>query len=260
VFVNGDVDLGGILRPVRTGNAFEETVERLLTVIKLGLVARGERFPPERELAARLGISRLTLREAIRELSQAGYVESRRGRFGGTFCLYTPPAPSVTEIARLAMRDGGRLADALIFRYAVETGAADVLAQRFTEEAGLPGRASDAGAESDPEAAPRAVLLRRLAEVNGATPADYRRLDTLFHLSIAELTGSRLLTEAAADARLRLNDLLNAIPVLKPNIAHAARQHVAIVDGILAGDAEAARRAVAEHLAGTGALLRGFLG
>ncbi len=275
--MNGDVDLGGILRPVRTGNAFEETVERLLIVIKLGLVPRGDRFPPERELAARLGISRLTLREAIRELSQAGYVESRRGRFGGTFCVYTPPAPSVTEIARLAMRDGDRLADALIFRYAVETGAADMLAQRFTE-VGLPGQARGGeacpgpdcpgpdcpgpdcpGPDCPAENAPRAVLLRRLADVSGATPADYRRLDTLFHLSIAELTGSRLLAEAAADARLRLNDLLNAIPVLKPNIAHAASQHVAIVNAILAGDAEAARRAVAEHLAGTGALLRGFL-
>ena len=263
-----DVDLGGILRPVRTGNAFEETVERLLTVIKLGLVARGDRFPAERELASLLGISRLTLREAIRELSQAGYVESRRGRFGGTFCVYTPPAPSVTEVARVAMRDGDRLADALIFRYAVETGAADPLAQRFTE-AGLPGQARGGeacpgpdcpGPDCPAETAPRAVLLRRLADVSGATPADYRRLDTLFHLSIAELTGSRLLAEAAADARLRLNDLLNAIPVLKPNIAHAASQHVAIVDAILAGDAEAARRAVAEHLAGTGALLRGFLG
>ncbi|MDA8323053.1 MAG: FCD domain-containing protein [Actinomycetota bacterium] len=261
--MNSDVDLGGILRPVRTGNAFEETVERLLTVIKLGLVARGDRFPAERELASLLGISRLTLREAIRELSQAGYVESRRGRFGGTFCVYTPPAPSVTEVARVAMRDGDRLADALIFRYAVETGAADLLAQRFTE-AGLPGQARGGEACPGPacpaETAPRAVLLRRLADVSGATPADYRRLDTLFHLSIAELTGSRLLAEAAADARLRLNDLLNAIPVLKPNIAHAASQHVAIVDAILAGDAEAARRAVAEHLAGTGALLRGFLG
>ena len=57
-----------MLRPVRQGNAFEETVERLLTVIKLGMVAPGERFPAERELAAQLGISRLTLREAIREL------------------------------------------------------------------------------------------------------------------------------------------------------------------------------------------------
>src|SRR5215469_10810090 len=77
-----------LLGPVRTGNAFEETVERLLTEIKLGLVARGERFPAERELAARLGISRLTLREAIRELQEAGFVESRRGRFGGTFVTY----------------------------------------------------------------------------------------------------------------------------------------------------------------------------
>ena len=66
------LDLSGLLRPVREGNAFEETVERLLTVIKLGVVGPGERFPAERELAAHLGISRPTLREAIRELQQAG--------------------------------------------------------------------------------------------------------------------------------------------------------------------------------------------
>jgi DNA-binding FadR family transcriptional regulator len=82
----------------------------------------------------------------------------------------------------------------------------------------------------------------------------------LFHLSIAELTGSSLLSAASTDARMRLNDLLNAIPVLKLNIAHGAAQHAAIVDAILAGDAERARIAVTEHLAGTGALLRGFLG
>jgi len=39
-------DLAALLGPVRAGNAFEETVERMLTVIKLGLVARGDRFPP----------------------------------------------------------------------------------------------------------------------------------------------------------------------------------------------------------------------
>ena len=53
-------DLAALLGPVRAGNAFEETVERMLTVIKLGLVAPGDRFPPERELAALLGVSRLT--------------------------------------------------------------------------------------------------------------------------------------------------------------------------------------------------------
>jgi DNA-binding FadR family transcriptional regulator len=232
----------GLLGPVRTGNAFEETVERLLGVIKLGLIAPGERFPAEREFAARLGISRLTLREAIRELQQAGYVESRRGRFGGTFVTYRPPVPSEAEAARLARENAARLTDALTFRMAVETGAAEALARS-------PAQRGDG----------RDVLLARLAAVNSASPADYRRLDTLFHLSIAELAGSPLLTAACVDARMRMNDLLNAIPVLRRNIDHTARQHTAIATAILGGDAERARRAVAEHLDGTGALLRGFL-
>jgi len=103
------------------------------------------------------------------------------------------------------------------------------------------------------------VLLARLAAVNRAGPEDYRRMDTLFHLAIAELTGSSLLASACADARVRLNDLLNAIPVLQRNIDHTASQHTAIVEGILAGDTRRAQRAVAEHLDGTAALLRGFL-
>jgi DNA-binding FadR family transcriptional regulator len=239
------LDLAGLLRPVREGNAFEETVERLLTIIKLGMVAPGERLPAERELAAQLGISRLTLREAIRELHEAGYVSSRRGRFGGTFVTYTRPAPDRSELRRLARQDGAKLTDALTFRLAVEAGAAEALATRLDES---------------PDAAVRETLLARLGDVNAACPADYRRLDTLFHLSIGELTGSGLLAAACADARWRLNDFLNAIPVLQRNIDHTAGQHEAIVEAILAGDPDRARSAVAEHLEGTAALLRGFLG
>ncbi len=241
--VTNGPDLGGMLRPVRAGNAFEETVERLLTVIKLGLIGPGERFPAERELAVRLGISRLTLREAIRELQQAGFVESRRGRFGGTFVTREPPGPAPGELRRLAQQDGDKLTDALTFRLAVEIGAAEVLAQQVAAQ----------------EVAAREVLLSRLADLNAASPRDYRRLDTLFHLAIAELTGSTLLAAACADARMRLNDLLNAIPVLRRNIDHTSGQHTAIASAILAGDPDLARRAVCEHLEGTSALLRGFL-
>jgi DNA-binding FadR family transcriptional regulator len=267
-----DGDLSGVLRPVREGNAFEETVERLLTVIKLGLIGPGERFPPERQLAAQLGISRLTLREAIRELQQARYVESRRGRLGGTFITYTRPAPSVNDLRRLATERGQKLADAITFRFAVETGAADTLAQQIAaaadtvRRAGAPGTAGGPDGQSAEAAAggaagsKRDVLLARLADVNKAGPQDYRRMDTLFHLSIAELTGSSLLASACTEARMLLNDLLNAIPVLKLNIAHAAVQHAGIVEAILAGDPEGARNAVAEHLSGTASLLRGFLG
>ncbi|GAA2859808.1 GntR family transcriptional regulator [Streptosporangium fragile] len=238
----GGAGLEVAFRPVRAGNAFEETVERLLQVIKLGAVAHGEKLPPERELATRLGISRVTLREAIRALQEAGYLDVRRGRYGGAFVTYQP-APAQHEDLRRAVADMGTadLDDALTFRMAVECGAAQVLA----------------GAELT--LAQRRALRRRLEEVNSAGPDDYRRLDTAFHLAIAELTGSPLLAAACADARLRVTDLLNAIPVLQRNIEHAAVQHEAIVTAILTGDPDAARRAVTEHLEGTAALLRGFL-
>ncbi len=231
-----------LLRPVRAGNAFEETVERLLQTIKLGVVAHGEKLPPERELAAQLGISRVTLREAIRALQDAGYLDVRRGRYGGAFVVYEPPNPRTDDLRR-AVNEMGQsdLEDALTFRMAVECGAVQVLA------------CTELGSEQ------RATLAHRLAEVNEAAPGDYRRLDTAFHLAIAELTGSALLAGACADARLRVTDLLNAIPVLRPNIQHAAVQHAAIVAAILARDPDGARRAVAEHLEGTAALLRGFL-
>jgi DNA-binding FadR family transcriptional regulator len=238
--VTTGLELTTLLGPVRAGNAFEETVERLLAVIKLGVVTPGNRFPAERELAGLLGVSRITLREAIRALQQAGFVESKRGRFGGTFVTYVPPPPSRAEARRLAREDSGRITDALTFRMAVETGAAEALALADGDHG-------------------RDILLKRLAAVNAATPEHYRRLDTMFHLGIAELTGSSLLTAACADARMRLNDLLNAIPVLRRNIEHTAAQHTEIADAILAGDPGRARRAVAEHLDGTGALLRGFL-
>src|SRR5690349_15182504 len=143
--VSVGVDLGSLLRPVREGNAFEETVERLLTVIKLGLIGPGDRLPPERELAAQFGISRLTLREAIRELQQAGYVESRRGRAGGTFVTGAPPAPDRGELRRLAREEGDRLTDALTFRLALETGAAEALAQLMARSPGAPSRARALG-------------------------------------------------------------------------------------------------------------------
>lgn len=231
-----------VLRPVRAGNAFEETVERLLQAIKLGVVAPGEKLPPERELAVQLGISRVTLREAIRALQDAGFLDVRRGRYGGAFVTYVPPRPDTGVLRKVVNAMGtDDLSDALTFRMAVECGAAQVLASTPLDDD------------------QRAILNRRLADLNAAGPDDYRRLDTSFHLAIAELTGSPLLAATCADARLRVSDLLNAIPMLQVNIDHAAKQHEAIVDAILDGDPDGARRAVAEHLEGTAALLRGFL-
>ena len=227
-----------VFRPVRTGNAFEETVERLLQAIRLGVTGPGERLPAERDLAARLAVSRVTLREAIRALADAGYVESRRGRYGGTFVTDTlPPTASGRPRAELA----ASLEDVLTLRRVLETGAAEAAASR------------------DLTGADRAHLLEALAEAGTVDPADYRRRDSRLHLAIAEVAGSALLTTAVADIRIRTNELLDAIPLLDVNIDHSHTQHRRIIESILSTRPTAARRAMAEHLDGTAALLRGFL-
>ncbi len=229
-----------VFRPVREGNAFEETVERLLSAVKLGVVVPGDRLPAERELAARFNVSRVTLREAIRTLAEAGYVESRRGRYGGTFVLPEQPRRPHTD-ARRTVRLGADFEDALLFRGVLESGAAQAAA-------------SAALSQSE-----RLHLRGRLAECSAARLEDYRRMDSRLHLAVAEMTGSASLTAAVADVRMRLNELLDAIPLIERNIGHSNEQHTVIVTAVLDGDAEVARKAMTEHLSGTAALLRGFL-
>jgi DNA-binding FadR family transcriptional regulator len=230
-------------RPVRSGNAFEETVERLLTAIKLGIVTPGSRLPPERALAERLAVSRVTLREAIGALQHSGYVESRRGRYGGTFVNRV--LPELTPGDGPPPAGGADLDDTLTLRAVLEVGAADQAARRRgLVDAPAGGRLVACAAD-----------CARAADLG-----EYRRFDSRFHLAVAEEARSPSLTAAVADARMRVNSFLDAIPVLERNVAHSELQHRRIVAAIVAGDTEGARHAMAEHLDATAALLRGFLG
>ena len=224
------------------GNAFEETLERLLTAIKLGIVTPGARLPPERDLAERLSVSRVTLREAMRALQQSGYVESRRGRYGGTIVKEVLPKLNKTAARRLAKQTGADLEDVLVLREVLEVGAAERAAVN---------RHDDADAKH---------LTACLHDCEHATGlADYRRLDSRFHLAVAEVAGSPSLTAAVAKSRMRVHGFLDAIPLIERNVVHSETQHAKIVAAIIAGDREAARLAMAEHLSATAALLRGFL-
>ncbi|NJC68233.1 FadR family transcriptional regulator [Planosporangium thailandense] len=233
-------------RPVRGGNAFEITVARLVQAIKLGMVTAGERLPAERELAEKLRVSRVTLRQAIGALREAGYLESRRGRAGGTFVVSSGPASGSADerpdAATLAREMGETLHDALDFRQVLEPGAAALAASRTLS------------------AADRAYLVASLAASRERDPAVRRTGDSRLHLAIAVASGSASVAQAIADVQLRLDQLLAAIPVLRRNLDHSDAQHARIVEAILAGDAAGARTAMEEHCDATAQLLRGLLG
>ncbi|CAL9318759.1 FadR/GntR family transcriptional regulator [Streptomyces sp. SudanB182_2057] len=231
--------LTAVLRPVRAGNGFEEALEQILQVVRLGLVPDGGRLPAERELAERLGISRVTLREVLKVLQDQGLVRARRGRYGGTFVLPRPDVGGEDELRRRVA--GVDIEDVLRFREVLEVGAAGLCAAH-----GLSGE--------------RARRLRDALERTREAPlADYRRADTLLHLTLAELCGSPSLAERYAAVRATVNDLLDCIPLLVRNLEHSQRQHTALVEAVLEGDADGAREVMREHCAGTAALLRGFL-
>lgn len=228
--------IGPPVPPVRVGNVFEETMGRLMRAIRLGQFPPGSRLPPERDLAELLRVSRTTLREALAELKASGYVTVRRGRYGGSYVAESLPRHPKSPL------DADEVWDLLTLRRILEPAAAELAAVR------------------GPTPAQSEQLWSLCEELAGASVGNYRPLDSRLHLMIAELGGSASLLSAVADTRARVNALLDRIPLLPTNLDHANLQHEEVVRAILDGDAGTARTKMLDHLDGTAALLRGFLG
>ncbi|MBO1754144.1 FadR family transcriptional regulator [Allobranchiibius sp. CTAmp26] len=220
------------------GNVFEAVVGQLATAIRLGAFADGEQLPPERELSERLGVSRMTLRDAIAALRDAGLVRTTRGRGGGTVVTYDGThAPGVRPAGEYDV------ADVLRFRRLVEPGAVEAAAERALD-----------GEQ-------QAWLSECLADAaNTVGTREHRIADSRLHLALATLSGSALLVEAVTRAQTALGDLLAAIPVLPRNIEHSQAQHARIVDAVLCGDVARAGDAMRRHCDATAELLTGLIG
>jgi DNA-binding FadR family transcriptional regulator len=236
----GDASLELVLRPIRSRNLFEETVGRLAQAIELGVVPAEERFPPERELAEMLGVSRVTVREALRALEQARRVEIRRGRQGGAFVTQHQRAVPSTATARQVMRRlGTGIEDLLEYRWAIEPAAASLAA----EKAG----------ESDVES------LRRALEASiEASPEEFRAADVRIHLTIAEVARSKIVANGIADLQASFSEIFLAMPLLAESIRHSHDQHRAVIEAIAAGEGPLAHDAMEEHLLASEELIRGL--
>ncbi len=208
----------------RTG---EEVAALLRRLIHSGELPEGSKLPPQRELAAQLGVSRTALREALAELAALNYVATQRGAHGGTWVSALGSNPDLWAgrmRATLAEFD-----DLCEFRVAVESRAALLAAGRRTDE--------------------HLEAMRRAVEAleEGIPRHVFRAHDSAFHAQIADAAGSPRLEEAIRDARGELfapTDNLNYLPC----ITDMRREHAAILRAIQAQDGKRAARLMTSHI------------
>ena len=219
-----------IFAPVRSQTAFEETVDRLGTAIKLGLLTPGSRLPAERELCARLGIARSTLRQALTALSQSGHVFATRGRGGGTF-VSDPQPPTVPPSAQML----AQWRETCDQRLAVELGVAVLACERADS--------------ADLDALDEVIALLESALEDFAA---YRQADIRLHVGLAEATRSTSLVRA-------MTDLIAYIAHPAQVLESSNAQHRRLLAAVREDDAMRAARVMTEHLQGTEHILAGLL-
>ncbi len=229
--------LDTVFAPVRSQTAFEETVDRLGTAIKLGLLPPGTRLPAERELCEKLGIARSTLRQALLALGQSGHLHATRGRGGGTFVVDPQPPAEPPSADLLAAWH-----DVCDERMAVEVGVA-VLATERADAQRLD--ALD-------------VLVLALDGMLEDFPA-YRQADVRLHVALAEATESPRLVTAMTEVQGAMTDLISLIAHPPEVLDSSNAQHRRLLAAIRRRDEAGAAREMAEHLRGTEHVLAGLL-
>ena len=231
-----DAALEAVFQPVRPPTTFEETVERLGTAIRLGLLAPGSKLPPERELAGELRISRSTLREALTTLTQSGHLIAQRGRSGGTFVAEAPP---LAELESEPIGQGTW--SVLEHRVAIETGATILACER---------------AEA-PDLERLDELVEKMAEAGDFE--DYRRADIRFHIGVAEAARSPRLVTEMTEVQGAMTDLIALIAHPDQVLTHSNAQHHQLVQLMRRHDAGRAVGLMRDHIEGTEHILAGLL-
>lgn len=218
-----------LLSPIEPAKATDQVIQRISEAISSGVLNPGDRLPPEAELAEQLEIAQMTLRQALDILRSRGYIETIRGRNGGSFITkqgikFSDPAASTNVRVK-------ELQDLIDFRMAIENEAAALAALRATRV--------DIG---------RLELHLDNCLNHKQNNKDHWLADNALHVAIVEVTGSTRMIKAASKAQYELSVFFQPlIPDYESQKAHF-EEHRAIILAITSGDPDAAWDASNKHL------------
>jgi GntR family transcriptional repressor for pyruvate dehydrogenase complex len=209
----------------------ESVIFRLRKMIQEGELSSGDKLPPERDLARKMGVSRPTLRSGIRSLAAVGLLESRHG--SGTFVAKAKESPTLdgSQLKMLASLHNFSSDEMFEARIALEMYIAGCAAQRATEE--------------------QITLLAE--EITGMfasldKPEQFLKHDMSFHQTIAIASGNQILTALMNMVTQVLLETRRQTVKRAKDLKEAAEMHRKIYRAIREKDPEAAREAMRDHL------------
>jgi GntR family transcriptional repressor for pyruvate dehydrogenase complex len=224
-------------RPIGRSAVTEEATKRILGMIQSGRLQPGDRLPTERELAASLGVSRNSLREAIRALVLMNIVHSRQG--DGTYVSSLKPELLVKPINFILSIDPESIFDLFEIRRILESGAAHLAAERISE----------------PELCELHKCLEDL-KAHVDKPKRFLEADVSFHGTIIRAARNSLLTSLMESIKsLALDSRKRTVEITKVR-RHTVLDHEAIYEALRRRDGEGARAAMIAHLTNVESSLR----
>jgi DNA-binding FadR family transcriptional regulator len=226
-----EFDLGeaGIVGRVRVNRAYEQLAEVLRESIYRGVLREGQRLPSETKLGEQAGVSRSTVREALRMLEEAGLIERSSPRIMVVSCPDEQP--------------GHREVTAALHRRNVTFHHLHVAL--LTIEPELTRLATERADAAD------IAVLRENMEAQQRHLNDFHewcRLDLEFHLALAEMSGNPALIVTRGPINELLHTVLNRFINSAELTTHALRYHGRIVTEIEAGDPELAAAVMRRHI------------
>ena len=216
----------------QTTNPLEQTIARVTGAIKTRLLSPGERLPAERDLAVQLGVSRSTLRVGLQTLTEAGWIEVRRGRHGGSFVARWPCMPHPRKLPEVLERHREDLPALLDYRRAVEGTAAALAAERAT-----------------PDEIDELAAINHTLEENQENLEAYRTADARFHIGVARAAHSPRIMQAVTEIHSSLSEVLDVVIYQTTDmLVDAVAHHQKIIEAMRKSDYERAQQVMLEHV------------